>query len=150
MDMGKTGYITARVEPKLKARAARVLATVGVSTTDASTMFLRQVGRRIGIPIEVRVDDGEAVSADGVMDSASRRMMEGRCGVWRPSVPRATPTVRPDLRRPSNRERAMGPLVAAGAAMAPLIANRLAGMLPGTAPGQFRFAALAAACWQAS
>jgi len=39
MDMGKTGYITARIEPKLKARAARVLATVGVSTTDAITMF---------------------------------------------------------------------------------------------------------------
>jgi hypothetical protein len=30
MDMGKTGYITARIEPKLKARAARVLANVGV------------------------------------------------------------------------------------------------------------------------
>jgi antitoxin component of RelBE/YafQ-DinJ toxin-antitoxin module len=31
---------TARVEPKLKARAGRVLAKIGVSTTDAITMFL--------------------------------------------------------------------------------------------------------------
>jgi len=41
--MGKTAYITARIEPKLKAQAGRVLAKVGVSTTDAITMFMRQV-----------------------------------------------------------------------------------------------------------
>jgi hypothetical protein len=36
--MGKTAYITARIEPKLKAQAGRVLAKVGVSTTDAITI----------------------------------------------------------------------------------------------------------------
>src|ERR1700679_2797460 len=61
--MGKTGYITARIEPKLKARAARVLATVGVSTTDAITMFLRQVVLRNGIPFEVRVPNAETKKA---------------------------------------------------------------------------------------
>jgi DNA-damage-inducible protein J len=63
MDMGKTGYITARIEPKLKARAARVLATVGVTTTDAITMFLRQVVLRNGIPFEVRVPNAETKKA---------------------------------------------------------------------------------------
>ena len=61
--MGKTGYITARVEPKLKARAARVLATVGVTTTDAITMFLRQVVLRNGLPFEVRVPNAETRKA---------------------------------------------------------------------------------------
>ena len=54
MDMSKTGYITARIEPKLKARAGRVLAKVGVSTTDAITMFLTQVVLTDGLPFEVR------------------------------------------------------------------------------------------------
>jgi DNA-damage-inducible protein J len=63
MDMGKTGYITARIEPKLKARAARVLAAVGVSTTDAITMFLRQVVLRNGLPFDVRVPNAETKKA---------------------------------------------------------------------------------------
>ncbi len=63
MDMGKTGYITARVEPKLKARAGRVLAKVGVSTTDAITMFLRQVVLRGGLPFEVRIPNAETRKA---------------------------------------------------------------------------------------
>jgi DNA-damage-inducible protein J len=65
MHMGKTGYITARIEPKLKARAARVLANVGVSTTDAITMFLRQVVLRNGLPFEVRVPNAETKRGGG-------------------------------------------------------------------------------------
>jgi DNA-damage-inducible protein J len=63
MDMRKTGYVTARIEPKLKARAARVLANVGVSTTDAITMFFRQVVLRNGLPFEVRVPNAETKRA---------------------------------------------------------------------------------------
>jgi DNA-damage-inducible protein J len=73
MDMGKTGYITARVEPKLKARAARVLATVGVTTTDAITMFLRQVVLRNGLPFDVRVPNAETRKAIEELESAGTR-----------------------------------------------------------------------------
>jgi DNA-damage-inducible protein J len=73
MDMGKTAYITARVEPKLKARAARVLANVGVSTTDAITIFLRQVVLHDGLPFEVRVPNAETVRALGEMRSPAKR-----------------------------------------------------------------------------
>ncbi|SRR6266566_4576778 len=71
--MGKTGYITARIEPKLKARAARVLATVGVSTTDAITMFLRQVVLRNGLPFEVRVPNAETRKAIDELENAGTR-----------------------------------------------------------------------------
>lgn len=71
--MGKTGYITARVEPKLKARAARVLATVGVTTTDAITMFLRQVVLRNGLPFEVRVPNAETRKAIEELENAGSR-----------------------------------------------------------------------------
>jgi DNA-damage-inducible protein J len=73
MNMGKTGYITARIEPKLKARAARVLATVGVSTTDAITMFLRQVVLRNGLPFEVRVPNAATRSAIEELEDARTR-----------------------------------------------------------------------------
>jgi len=71
--MGKTGYITARIEPKLKARAARVLAAVGVSTTDAITMFLRQVVLRNGLPFEVRVPNAETKTAIAELENVGTR-----------------------------------------------------------------------------
>ncbi len=63
MDMAKTGYITARVEPKLRAKAGRVLARVGMSTTDAITMFLTQVVLTDGSPFDVRVPKAETRKA---------------------------------------------------------------------------------------
>ena len=53
--MAKTGYINARVEPKLKKEAEKVLRSVGVNTSDAVSMFLRQVVLHEGLPFEVRV-----------------------------------------------------------------------------------------------
>jgi DNA-damage-inducible protein J len=71
--MGKTGYITARIEPRLKARAARVLATVGVTTTDAITMFLRQVVLRNGLPFEVRVPNAATRGAIEELEETGAR-----------------------------------------------------------------------------
>jgi DNA-damage-inducible protein J len=73
MDMGKTGYITAPIEPKLKARSARVLANVGVSTTDAITMFLRQVVLRNGLPFEVRAPNAETKRVIEELESPAKR-----------------------------------------------------------------------------
>ena len=60
--MSKTGYITARVEPKLKASAGRILNKLGV-TSDAITIFLRQVVLQGGLPFEVRVPNPETKRA---------------------------------------------------------------------------------------
>jgi DNA-damage-inducible protein J len=71
--MSKTGYITARVEPKLKESAARVLTRIGVSTSDAITMFLRQVVMRQGIPFEVAVPNAETRQAIEELENPGRR-----------------------------------------------------------------------------
>ena len=55
LTMGKTAYITARVEPALKASAEDVLQEIGVSTTEAITIFLRQVVLQRGLPFDVRI-----------------------------------------------------------------------------------------------
>jgi len=73
MDMSKTGYITARVEPKLKAAAGRVLTRVGVSTSDAVTMFLRQVVLQQGIPFDVRVPSAETKRAIEELETPAKR-----------------------------------------------------------------------------
>ena len=51
--MAKTAYVTARVEKKLKANAEKVLKSVGVKTSDALTMFYKQVIIQQGLPFEV-------------------------------------------------------------------------------------------------
>jgi DNA-damage-inducible protein J len=71
--MGKTAYITARIEPKLKAQAGRVLAKVGVSTTDAITMFMRQVVLHEGLPFEVRVPNAESRRAIEELENPVKR-----------------------------------------------------------------------------
>jgi DNA-damage-inducible protein J len=53
--MGKTAYIAARVEPKLKASAESVLEKLGISTTEAITMFLHQIALRRGLPFDLRL-----------------------------------------------------------------------------------------------
>jgi DNA-damage-inducible protein J len=59
----KTGYINARVAPALKHDAERVLTTLGVSTTEAITMFLRQVVLNQGLPFPVRIPNAVTVAA---------------------------------------------------------------------------------------
>jgi hypothetical protein len=80
MGMGKTGYITARIEPKLKARAARVLASVGVSTTDDHDVLaagrspervtFRSAGAECGDQERDRGvgESGEAIQAEALRD----------------------------------------------------------------------------------
>ena len=77
MDMSKTGYITARVEPKLKASAGRVLNKVGVSTSDAITMFLRQVVLQGGLPFEVRVPNAETKKAIEELEAGGGETLHG-------------------------------------------------------------------------
>jgi DNA-damage-inducible protein J len=72
--MGKTAYITARVEPALKASAEGVLEKLGVSTTDAITMFLRQVTLRRGLPFEVRIPNAKTVAAINELESSSKKL----------------------------------------------------------------------------
>jgi DNA-damage-inducible protein J len=71
--MGKTAYITARIEPKLKASAEGVLQRLGMSTSDAITVFLRQVTLRRGLPFEVRIPNAATRKAMQELESGRGR-----------------------------------------------------------------------------
>jgi DNA-damage-inducible protein J len=53
--MSKTAMIRARVEPDLKREAEEVFEKLGLSPTQAVTLFYRQVSMRQGLPFDVVV-----------------------------------------------------------------------------------------------
>jgi len=61
--MAKTEMIRARVEPKLKHQAEEVFSALGMSATEAITLFYRQVALHHGLPFEVRIPNAETREA---------------------------------------------------------------------------------------
>jgi DNA-damage-inducible protein J len=53
--VAKTSFIRARIDPLLKREAEAVLHTLGIDTTSAVTMFLKQVSLHKGIPFDIRI-----------------------------------------------------------------------------------------------
>ncbi|MCY3625274.1 MAG: type II toxin-antitoxin system RelB/DinJ family antitoxin [Candidatus Dadabacteria bacterium] len=61
--MAKTEMIRARMEPELKREAEEIFSTLGLSTTEAITMFYRQVTFYQGLPFIVRIPRQETLEA---------------------------------------------------------------------------------------
>jgi DNA-damage-inducible protein J len=53
--MAKSAIIRARIEPELKAEAETIFSELGLSITEAITLFYRQVKLTRGLPFEVRI-----------------------------------------------------------------------------------------------
>ena len=61
--MAKTEMIRARVEPDLKQDAEKVFSTLGLSATEAITLFYKQVALRQGLPFTVKIPNAETREA---------------------------------------------------------------------------------------
>ena len=57
--MSKTAVITARIEPRLKASVEQVFERLGLTTTQAITLFLRQVELQQGLPFTLKVPNAD-------------------------------------------------------------------------------------------
>ena len=53
--MTKSAIIRARIEPELKAEAETIFSELGLSITEAITLFYRQVKMTKGLPFEIRI-----------------------------------------------------------------------------------------------
>jgi DNA-damage-inducible protein J len=53
--MNRTATVRARIEPRLKADVDKLLHRLGISTTEAITMFYNQIRLRQGVPFPVEV-----------------------------------------------------------------------------------------------
>lgn len=69
--MTKTAVISARIDPELKATAERVFQELGLNTTQAITLFFKQVELQHGLPFEVRIPNAATRSA--LADAQARR-----------------------------------------------------------------------------
>jgi DNA-damage-inducible protein J len=61
--MSKTTMITARVDPKLKRETEKVLKNLGLTTSQAITLFFNQVSLRKALPFAVSVPNTETAKA---------------------------------------------------------------------------------------
>ena len=61
--MPKTATIHTRIEPEIKNQVDTIFNELGISTTEAINLFLRQVIRYRGIPLDLRIPNAETVAA---------------------------------------------------------------------------------------
>ena len=61
--MSKTTMITARVDPELKRKTEIILKSLGLTTTQAITLFFNQINLRKGLPFAVAVPNSETAQA---------------------------------------------------------------------------------------
>jgi DNA-damage-inducible protein J len=72
--MGKTETIRARVEPELKRGAEAVLKKIGLTSSEAITLFLTQVRLKKGLPFPLRVPNKETRRA--ITEARARKNVE--------------------------------------------------------------------------
>jgi len=53
--MNKTSMIHIRVQPDVKTKAEKILAELGMSTTEAVNIYLKQIILNEGLPFEVKI-----------------------------------------------------------------------------------------------
>lgn len=72
--MGKSAFIRARVEPELKEDVINILQTLGLSLTEAITLFFKMIKLNRGLPFEVKIPNEETLAA--MEDARSERNLE--------------------------------------------------------------------------
>ena len=61
--MSKTETIRARIEPELKHNAETVLAALGLSVTEALTLFYKQISLQYGLLFDVKISNDVTIKA---------------------------------------------------------------------------------------
>jgi len=79
----KTDVINARIEPELKSSAEKIFKSLGMSTTDAISIFLSQVVLNQGLPFAVKIPNAvtraavaEVRSGKGKKYASSKALMD--------------------------------------------------------------------------
>ena len=83
--MAKSANLYARIEPELKEQAEMILAALGISSSNAITMFYKQIVLNNGLPFEVKlpshpldVSRMTAVQLDAELEKGYADMQAGR------------------------------------------------------------------------
>jgi DNA-damage-inducible protein J len=63
MNSTNSATVRCRINPEVKAQAEEILASIGMSTSDAMRLFLKQVAIRGAFPLELKVPNQKTVNA---------------------------------------------------------------------------------------
>jgi len=72
--MAKTAVVSTRIDPELKRDAEQVFRALGLTTSQAITLFYRQVDLQRGLPFSVRIPNETTRKA--LRDARERRNLE--------------------------------------------------------------------------
>ena len=61
--MNKTAVVSARIAPEVKRTAEKILGKLGLTTTEAITLFFQQINLRNGIPFPIEIPNEETMRA---------------------------------------------------------------------------------------
>lgn len=61
--MSKTEQMRVRVEPEIKTQANEILKELGLTLSDAVSIYLRQVIQHRGLPFDVKIPNAETIAA---------------------------------------------------------------------------------------
>ena len=75
--LAKTSYVRVRIDPKLKRKAEVILERSGLSISDATTVFFKQVVAQNGLPFEVRVPNRETIKAMRELEQGRGKSFSG-------------------------------------------------------------------------
>jgi len=67
-----TQMIHARIDPKLKRSAERIFSELGISTTEAIRLFLKQVEMHKGLPFAIAIPNQETIAAMNETNNPAR------------------------------------------------------------------------------
>jgi DNA-damage-inducible protein J len=70
----KTAIINARVKPDLKNDVEQILSQLGITTTQAITMYFEQIKMTKGIPFQLKIPNDETLQA--MKDARANKNME--------------------------------------------------------------------------
>lgn len=67
--MNKSAYISVRIQPDVKAETDSILQSLGISATEAISMFYNQINMRRGLPFPVEIPN--EVSRQAIQDAVN-------------------------------------------------------------------------------
>ena len=81
--MSKTEQVRVRLEPQIKEQASSILAELGLSLSDAVSIYMHQIIRHGGLPFEVKIPNAETIAAMDELDAGGgERMSPDDFEVW--------------------------------------------------------------------
>ncbi len=83
----KTATVRARIEPKVKSQAERVLRTLGISSSEAINVFYRKIVAEQGIPFSLHVPNVESVRAIKSARKGEHVTVFKSLGEWEKQLP---------------------------------------------------------------